>query len=317
MKSKGAVKLFAIALALVCLYQLSFTLVTYRVEKKAKEFANGDAEKEKIYIDSISREPVYNLGFAKYTYLQCKERELNLGLDLQGGMNVTLEVSLGDLIRSLSNNNTDVNFNKAILFTNEKIKKSTKDYVTLFGESYTELEPNGKLAAIFANQSNKDKVKISSTNPEVLKYIHDEANQAINRSFQILRARIDKFGVTQPNIQKLEGSGRILVELPGVDNPQRVRKLLQGTAKLEFWETYDNPEAYKALSSANDVLSKVFANEKLKDDSSATDTSKAESALAGLGSTTTSKKDTSSIADTSKAKIEKIKKENPLFILFW
>ena len=315
MKSKGAVKLFAIALALVCLYQLSFTLVTYRVEKKAKEFANGDAEKEKIYIDSISREPVYNLGFAKYTYLQCKERELNLGLDLQGGMNVTLEVSLGDLIRSLSNNNTDVNFNKAILFTNEKIKKSTKDYVTLFGESYTELEPNGKLAAIFANQSNKDKVKISSTNPEVLKYIHDEANQAINRSFQILRARIDKFGVTQPNIQKLEGSGRILVELPGVDNPQRVRKLLQGTAKLEFWETYDNPEAYKALSSANDVLSKVFANEKLKDDSSATDTSKAESALAGLGSTTTSKKDTSSIADTSKAKIEKIKKENPLFIL--
>ena len=315
MKSKGAVKLFAIALALVCLYQLSFTLVTYRVEKKAKEFANGDAEKEKIYIDSISREPVYNLGFAKYTYLQCKERELNLGLDLQGGMNVTLEVSLGDLIRSLSNNNTDVNFNKAILLTNEKIKKSTKDYVTLFGESYTELEPNGKLAAIFANQSNKDKVKISSTNPEVLKYIHDEANQAINRSFQILRARIDKFGVTQPNIQKLEGSGRILVELPGVDNPQRVRKLLQGTAKLEFWETYDNPEAYKALSSANDVLSKVFANEKLKDDSSATDTSKAESALAGLGSTTTSKKDTSSIADTSKAKIEKIKKENPLFIL--
>jgi SecD/SecF fusion protein len=315
MKSKGAVKLFAIALALVCLYQLSFTLVTYRVEKKAKEFANGDAEKEKIYIDSISREPVYNLGFAKYTYLQCKERELNLGLDLQGGMNVTLEVSLGDLIRSLSNNNTDVNFNKAILLTNEKIKKSTKDYVTLFGESYTELEPNGKLAAIFANQSNKDKVKISSTNPEVLKYIHDEANQAINRSFQILRARIDKFGVTQPNIQKLEGSGRILVELPGVDNPQRVRKLLQGTAKLEFWETYDNPEAYKALSLANDVLSKVFANEKLKDDSSATDTSKAESALAGLGSTTTSKKDTSSIADTSKAKIEKIKKENPLFIL--
>ena len=216
MKSKGAVKLFAISLALVCLYQLSFTFITYRVEKKAKEFANGDAEKEKIYIDSISREPVYNLGFAKYTYLQCKERELNLGLDLQGGMNVTLEVSLGDLIRSLSNNNPDVNFNKAILLTNEKIKKSTKDYVTLFGESYAETDPNGKLAAIFANQTNKDKVKISSTNPEVLKYIHDEANQAINRSFQILRARIDKFGVTQPNIQKLEGSGRILVELPGV-----------------------------------------------------------------------------------------------------
>ncbi len=315
MKSKGAVKLFAIALALVCLYQLSFTLITYRVEKKAKEFANGDVEKEKLYIDSVSREPVYNLGFAKYTYLQCKERELNLGLDLQGGMNVTLEVSLGDLIRSLSNNNTDPNFNKAILLTNEKIKKSTKDYVTLFGESYAEVEPNGKLAAIFANQSNKDKVKISSTNPEVLKYIHDEANQAINRSFQILRARIDKFGVTQPNIQKLEGSGRILVELPGVDNPQRVRKLLQGTAKLEFWETYDNPEAYKYLSTANDVLSKIFANEKMKDDSTATDTTSTTSALSGLGNATAAAKDTSSLSDTSKAKIEKIKKENPLFIL--
>jgi len=316
MKSKGAVKLFAISLLLVCLYQLSFTLVTYRVEKKAKEFANGDAEKEKIYIDSISREPVYNLGFAKYTYLQCKERELNLGLDLQGGMNVTLEVSLGDLIRSLSNNNTDPNFNKAILMTNEKIKKSTKDYVTLFGESYAEVEPNGKLAAIFANQTNKDKVKISSTNAEVIKYIRDEASQAISRSFQILRARIDKFGVTQPNIQKLEGSGRILVELPGVDNPQRVRKLLQGTAKLEFWRTYDNPEAYKYLTVANDVLSKIFANEKSKDDSISTDTATTQSALAGLGNATkTAKKDTTSIADTTKAKIDKIKKENPLFVL--
>ena len=316
MKSKGAVKLFAISLLLVCLYQLSFTLVTYRVEKKAKEFANGDAEKEKIYIDSISREPVYNLGFAKYTYLQCKERELNLGLDLQGGMNVTLEVSLGDLIRSLSNNNTDPNFNKAILMTNEKIKKSTKDYVTLFGESYAEVEPNGKLAAIFANQTNKDKVKISSTNAEVIKYIRDEASQAISRSFQILRARIDKFGVTQPNIQKLEGSGRILVELPGVDNPQRVRKLLQGTAKLEFWRTYDNPEAYKYLTVANDVLSKIFANEKSKDDSVTTDTATTQSALAGLGNATkTAKKDTTSIADTTKAKIDKIKKENPLFVL--
>ena len=317
MKSKGAVKLFAIALGLVCLFQLSFTLITYRVEKRAKEFANGDAEKEKIYIDSISREPVYNLGFVKYTYLQCKERELNLGLDLQGGMNVTLEVSLGDLIRSLSNNNPDVNFNKAISLTNEKIKKSTKDYVTLFEESYKEVEPNGKLAAIFANQTNKDKVKVSSTNEEVLKYIHDEAAQAINRSFQILRARIDKFGVTQPNIQKLEGSGRILVELPGVDNPDRVRKLLQGTAKLEFWETFDNPEAYKNLSAANDILSKVLSVENGSNDSLNSDTaSTASSALAGIGSKASIQKDTSSsVADSNKTKIDKIKKENPLFVL--
>ena len=150
----------------------------------------------------------------------------------------------------------------------------------------------------------------------MIKYIRDEASQAISRSFQILRARIDKFGVTQPNIQKLEGSGRILVELPGVDNPQRVRKLLQGTAKLEFWRTYDNPEAYKYLTVANDVLSKIFANEKSKDDSVTTDTATTQSALAGLGNATkTAKKDTTSIADTTKAKIDKIKKENPLFVL--
>ncbi len=245
MKSKGAVKLFAIALTLVCIFQLSFTWITNKVEQEAKEFANGDPEMERTYLDSVARLTVYNLGVAEYTYLQCKERELNLGLDLQGGMNVTLEVSLGDLIRSLSNNNPDPIFNKAIDLTNEKIKSSTKDYVTLFGESYKELAPEGKLATIFATPANKDLVKISSSNEEVLTYLKVEATQAIDRSFQILRARIDKFGVTQPNIQKLEGSNRILVELPGVDNPTRVRKLLQGTAKLEFWETFDNPEAYK------------------------------------------------------------------------
>lgn len=324
MKSKGAVKLFAIALSLVCIYQLSFTWVTNRIENKAKEFAGGDAVKEKQYIDSISREPAINLGFVKYTYLQCKERELNLGLDLQGGMNVTLEVSLGDLLRSLSNNNPDANFNKAIEVTNERIKTSTKDYVTLFGETYTEIDPNVKMAAIFANQSNKERIKISSTNQEVLNYIHDEANQAIDRSFQILRARIDKFGVTQPNIQKLEGSGRILVELPGVDEPARVRKLLQGTAKLEFWETFDNPEAFKYLSTANDVLKKVLANEKTSQKDTAVTaaandtTASTGSALAGLGKgNAAASTDTSAAAkkDTTQKSIEDFTRENPLFAL--
>lgn len=320
MKSKGAVKLFAIALTIVCIFQLSFTWVTNKVENEAKEFANGDPIKEREYLDSIARLPVYNLGVAEFTYLQCKERELNLGLDLQGGMNVTLEVSIGDLIRSLSNDNPDATFGKAIAATNEKIKTSTKDYVTLFGESYKELDPNAKLAAIFANASNKDQIKISSTNEEVLAYLKGEADQAIDRSFQILRARIDKFGVTQPNIQKLEGSGRILVELPGVDNPTRVRKLLQGTAKLEFWETFDNPEAFKHLSAANDMLKKVLANEKngvtaATNDTTVADSATSTSALAGLGTKTEEVKPDSAKKDTAQKTVEEFTKENPLFVL--
>jgi SecD/SecF fusion protein len=321
MKSKGAVKLFAIALSLVCIFQLSFTWITNKVEKEAKEFANGDPIKERAYLDSVARVPVYDLYFANYTYLQCKERELNLGLDLRGGMNVTMEVSIGDLIRSLSNNNPDPTFNKAIEMTNEKIKTIHKDYVTLFGESMRELDPNAQLAALFANQSNKDKIKVNSSNSDVLTYIKAEAEQAVDRSFQILRSRIDKFGVTQPNIQKLEGSGRILIELPGVDNPARVRKLLQGTAKLEFWETYDNPEAFKHLSSANEMLKKLMANEGTKVDTTAVDTAaaSAKSALAGLGTANTATVADSSNKDSAAAKqeksVEEFTKENPLFVL--
>ncbi|MFA6261503.1 MAG: protein translocase subunit SecDF [Bacteroidia bacterium] len=323
MKSKGAVKLFTIALVLVSIFQLSFTWVTSRVENKAKEFANGDPVLERTYLDSIAREPVYNLGFKKFTYLECKERELNLGLDLKGGMNVTLEVSLGELVRVLGNNNPDAAFNQAIEMANNKAKTSSKDYVSLFGDAYAEIAPTGKLAAIFANQTNKDRIKISSTNEEVLQYLHVEASQAIDRSFQILRARIDKFGVTQPNIQKLEGSGRILVELPGVDNPTRVRKLLQGTAKLEFWETFDNPEAYKYLETANKTLSKVLAAERsgisLTDTTSTAstvaDTTAKTSALAGLAAsgevaaTDSVSKDTS----TAEKSFEEFQTENPLF----
>lgn len=322
MKSKGAIKFFAIALSLVCLFQLSFTWFTYRAEQKAKEFADGDPMKERAYLDSIAREPLINLGFKKFTYLDCKERELNLGLDLKGGMNVTLEVSLGDLIKSLSNKNPDPTFNKAIDMANEKLKTSPKDYVTLFAESYKELAPEGKLAAIFANQNNKDKVKPSSSNDEVLNYIRDEANQAIDRSFQILRARIDKFGVTQPNIQKLEGSGRILVELPGIDDPKRVRKLLQGSAKLEFYETFTNAEAFKYLSDANSILAKSLAAEKAgkgtTDTTAVSDTAvTAQSALSGIagsGNATTAKDTTATAAkDSTQKKVEDFTKENPLF----
>lgn len=318
MKIKGAVKLFAIALTLVSIFQLSFTFVTNGVEKDAKEYANGDLTKERAYIDSISREDVYNLGVVKYTYLQCKARELNLGLDLKGGMNVTLEVSLDELIRGMSNNNPDSNFNSALNKAIEIHKTSRKDLITLFENSYKETAPNGKLAAIFSNPTNKERIKLSSSNAEVIAYIREEANSAIDRAFKVLRARIDKFGVTQPNIQKLEGSGRILVELPGVDNPARVRKLLQGSAKLEFFQTFDNPEAYANLSKANDVIKAMATPIKSETDSTKSDTVvKQESALASLGGgkTESAAKTDSSKTDTAKSKeksIEEFKKENPL-----
>lgn len=321
MKSKGAIKLFAIALTVVCLFQLSFTWFTYRAEQEAKEYANGDVLKERAYLDSIAREPLVNLGFKQFNYLECKERELNLGLDLQGGMNVTLEVSIGDLVKALANNTTDATFNEAIQLTNEKIKTTQKDYVTLFGESYAELAPDGKLAPFFANQNNKDKVKPTSTNAEVVNYLKEEANQAIDRSFQILRARIDKFGVTQPNIQKLEGNGRILVELPGVDNPTRVRKLLQGSAKLEFYETYTNPEAFKFLSDANKALSVAIAADKAngKGDSttaSTSDSTKTSSALSGIANKNPkSSTDTLAKSDSTQKQLEDFTKENPLFVV--
>lgn len=311
MKSKGAVKFFAIALILVSIFQLSFTWKTYQIESDAKEYANGSLDLERTYLDSVSRIPVYNfLGIKKFTYLQCKERQLNLGLDLQGGMNVTLEVSLSDLVKGLSGNNPDPKFNQAIELAKERMKTTNKDYVTLFGDAFKEVAPGAQLSAIFANPSNRERIKLSSTNEEVLKYIKEEAGQAIDRSFQILRARIDKFGVTQPNIQKLEGSGRILVELPGVDNPTRVRKLLQGSAKLEFYETFDNPEAFKYLNTANEILKKSKALETSATNAVVEDTTK--SALAGLGAQTAATD--SSKKDTSAAKsFEDFAKENPLF----
>ncbi len=313
MKIKGAVKFFAIALVIVSIFHLSFSLVTYRVEQKAKSFANGDLEKERAYLDSIGREVVYNVGVKKYTYLQCKAHELNLGLDLQGGMNVTLELSQDELIRSLSNNNPDANFNKAVNEATEAQKTSQKEYVVLCGESYNKIDPNGKLAAIFSNSSNKDKLKLTSSNSEVLQYLKTETDLAIERSFKVLRTRIDKFGVTQPNIQKLEGSGRIIIELPGVDNPARVRKLLQGTAKLEFYQTYDNPVAYGFLQQANDLIKKLG----VKETAEVADTTKApENALAELSGkkandTIAAKKDTANKQMTA----EQYRIENPLLAL--
>ncbi|MCC7050572.1 MAG: protein translocase subunit SecD, partial [Bacteroidia bacterium] len=273
MQSKGAIRLFAILLALVCIYQLSFTLKSYFVESDARSFAAGDPQKEKTYLDSVSGLPVYNMLLKKYTYKECKERELNMGLDLKGGMNVTLEVSMVDLIRSMSNYSHNESFNKSLERAQEMQKHSQEDYVTLFGKAFAEIAPNEKLASIFNTVDLKGKITYESTNEQVLKVIRSEAKDAFDRSFNILRTRIDKFGVTQPNIQKLDASGRILVELPGVKEPERVRKLLQGSANLEFWETYDNTEIAGLLDKANTKLAGLKSG-KIDTTAATTDTTK-------------------------------------------
>ncbi len=345
MQNKGAIKFFAIALAVVCIFQLSFTLITRNAEKRASEYAetkfasmqnlseaakaNSDSVKESIskhYLDSIAGLPLYNILLKNYTYRECKEKEINLGLDLRGGMNVTLEVSVVDLIRAMSKNSNDSAFNKALQVANQKMKNSQKDYVTLFAESYKEVSPNGKLAAIFNTIELKDKIKYESTNEEVIAVIRKEATDAIDRSEKILRTRIDKFGVTQPNIQKLGISGRILIELPGVKEKERVRKLLQGTANLEFWETYDNNEISPLLIKANEKLAALLhpelakdtatadtsaaADAKLNPAAAAADTTVAKEEIEGA-SLSAAKKDTNKLSaknDTAKAK-----QENPLF----
>lgn len=281
MQNKGAIRLFAIILGLVCIYQISFTFITRSVESDAREFAAGDTAKERNYLDSIKNEKVFNLGIYNYTYQECKARELVLGLDLQGGMNITLEVSTVDLIKTMANNSTDPDFLKAIALAQTNQATSDKDFVTLFGEAWKTVAPGKRLAspAIFGNAANKDKIDpYKSTDEDVLKVLTAEADAAIDRTFQVLRTRIDKFGVTSPNIQKLGNSGRILVELPGVKDKGRVRKLLQGSANLEFWETYQNEEMAPYMQKANDMLRLIAG-----------------------GDTVATVQDTAAVADTSKA----------------
>ena len=280
MQNKGVIKLLAVILAVFSLYQLSFSVVTRRVEKKAAEYATsaesvemaeilakGDQNaydylldsiqgaRETYYLDSMSTVKVYPV-FGQ-TYRQAKEMEINLGLDLKGGMNVMMEVSVPDIINVLSGHSTDPTFVEAIKIANEQHLNSQRDYVDLFGDAFQQLDPNAKLAPIFLFEFKDKGITVNSTNAEVLDVIKEETNSAIDRSYQILRTRIDRFGVAQPNIQKLENSGRILVELPGIKDPKRVRKLLQGTAQLEFWETYNFTELYNYFDEANARLAEI------------------------------------------------------------
>ena len=267
MQNKGAITLLAVALALVSLYQLFFTYKTNQVENAAKEFANGNPIKEKEYLDSVANQPVYNfLGLAKFTYKECKELELNLGLDLKGGMNVTMEVDVVDVVKSLANHSTDPAFNQAIEEAVKMRVSSPKDFVTLFGEAFEKIAPGAQLAspAIFGTHEMKEKIKVGATNKEVLDVIRKEADGAIDNTFNILRTRIDRSGVAQPNIRKADISGRIVIELPGIKEPQRVRELLQGTAALEFYETFDNAKGQDAGEDAF-INYLAAADQKLKE----------------------------------------------------
>ena len=248
MQNKGLVRVLAILMAIACLYELSFTFVTRGVESDAKEAAQGNLALENAYLDSIANEPVYNFLFLKdYTYMECKSKEINFGLDLKGGMNLILEVKVSDIIKALSGHNQDPVFNQAIANAEEREKSSTSAFITLFQEELEKASPNGQLAAIFATIDLKDRVNRNMSNSEVVSVLRTEAEVAITNSFNVLRTRIDRFGVAQPNIQRLEKAGRVMIELPGVTDPQRVRKLLQGTASLEFWETYTLAEIQQSL----------------------------------------------------------------------
>ena len=307
MQNKGFVKVFAVLLTLVCVFYLSFSFVTrYHMDKAAQ-----DPKGEAHYLDSMQNEKVY-LG--SYTLKQCREMEIGLGLDLKGGMNVILEVSVPDVVKALADNKTDEAFNKAVAEASKQSITSQDDFITLFVKEYKKQAPNGKLAELFATQQLKDKVTTRSSDSEVEKVLREEVKAAIDNSYNVLRTRIDRFGVAQPNIQALEGKmGRIMVELPGIKEPERVRKLLQGSANLEFWETFDAKEIVPYLSSVDNRLRDILAVESgaASADSVAADTvavaqasaiSAADSLAAALKGETAS----------NSAAMEQMKKEHPL-----
>jgi SecD/SecF fusion protein len=308
MQGKGLIKFAAISLTIACLYSLSFSWIANKVEKDAQKFAKGNAPKEKNYLDSVASLPVFgNLDYITYQY--AKEREIPLGLDLKGGMNVTMEISLSEMVRNLANNSTDANFNAAIKNAELALAQGDNDFISVFGREFEKVSPNTRLATIFATKENSANLKVDADNKTVLDFLRKSADGAIDLSFNILRTRIDKFGVTAPNIQKQQGTNRILIELPGVTDPDRVRKLLQGSAKLEFWETYDNTEIFGLLQNVNSILATTV---KSVDTISAAVQDTSKSKLAALG-----KKDSSSTDSTAlKSKLQAEQaKQNPLFAL--
>ena len=315
MQNKGIVKFIAVLLILVCCFYLSFSFVTRHYESKAAAMGEKAGAE---YLDSINNEKVY-MGI--YSLKQCREMEIGLGLDLKGGMNVILEVSVPDVVDVLADHKSDATYKKAMELAKKEEETSQNDFISLFVK-YWKQEANGRpLAAIFATQQMKGKVSTQSTDSEVESAIRAEVQSAVDNSFNVVRNRIDKFGVVQPNIQKLEGqSGRIMVEMPGIKEPERVRKLLQGSANLEFWETYNSQEITPLLAQLNQryaaqggevVEDSAVVEPAAETAEAAADTTKADASdLAAK----LAKKDTKA-QDQSKAN-EAAKKMNPLFSIF-
>ena len=259
MQNTGFVKVFAVLLTLVCVFYLSFSFVTRHYTNKAKEFAKGDVKVEQDYLDSLANEKVF---FGNWTLKQCREMEISLGLDLKGGMNVILEVSVPDVIKALADNKPDEAFNQALANAAKQAISSQDDVITLFVREYHKIAPDARLSELFATQQLKDKVNQKTSDAEVEKVLRTEVKAAVDNSYNVLRTRIDRFGVVQPNIQSLEDKmGRIMVELPGIKEPERVRKLLQGSANLEFWETYNAKDVAPYLQAADNKLRSILANE--------------------------------------------------------
>ena len=233
--------------------------MTRHYNNKAKEYAKGDLKLEQDYLDSLSNEKVW---FGNWTLKQCREMEISLGLDLKGGMNVILEVSVPDVIKALADNKTDEAFNQALATAAKQAISSQDDVITLFVREYHRIAPDARLSELFATQQLKDKVNQKTSDAEVEKVLRSEVKAAVDNSYNVLRTRIDRFGVVQPNIQSLEDKmGRIMVELPGIKEPERVRKLLQGSANLEFWETYNAKDVAPYLQAADNKLRSILANE--------------------------------------------------------
>lgn len=261
MRNKGVVVVLAIIITLLCLYYLSFTFVSRRVQQDAVSFAtdkNGalNLSRKQAYLDSIWNLPVYNLFGMEYTYKEVKENELSQGLDLQGGMHLVLEVSPVDIVRGLSGNSQDPAFITALQTARERYKTSNANFADLFYSAFKEANADRSLASVFVSTANRGRINLSDSDEAVVSFLKEEIERAFDRSFTILKTRIDKFGTSQPNIQRLQGGGRIQVEIPGADNPQRVRKLLSGVARLEFWEVieYSDPQLSGALMGVNQML---------------------------------------------------------------
>ena len=329
MQSKGAIRLVAILFAIACIWQLSFTLVTNLQEKKAEKYAEKAAiaamnsaafnripeaerayyldsirkNQNRWYTDSISSEKVY-FG---YKFKDVKSKEINLGLDLKGGMNVMLQVQLEDLVKALAGDNQTPEFNRALALAKERSVNSTSDFITLFGEAWNEVSGGQRLAQIFGTYEMRDQIKPESTDAEVLDVIKSEAESAVANSFNVLRNRIDRFGVTQPSIQKIGNTGRILVELPGVKEPERVRKLLQGTASLEFWTTFEYSEIYPYMVEANNLLAQILADEAPAAEEAAEGEAEAVSQAEDLVAQELAQQ------EGSDAELDAFKKANPLF----